>query len=46
MDTDFILTALPLRRVKKALTIYISSPFVAEGMIWDLYNDPNTRLFD
>ena len=32
-DPDFIMTALPLRRVKKALTIYISSPFTAEGYV-------------
>jgi len=33
LDPDFIMTALPLRRVKKALTIYISSPLTAEGYI-------------
>lgn len=46
MNEDFILTALPLRRVKRALTIYISSPFIAEGFIWNLYNDSSTRLYD
>lgn len=33
LDPDFIQTALPLRRVKKALTIYISTPLTAEGFI-------------
>jgi len=46
LDPDFIMTALPLRRVKKALTIYISSPLTAEGYIWDLYNNPNTIVYD
>ena len=45
-DPDFIMTALPLRRVKKALTIYISSPFTAEGYVWDLYNNPSTRVYN
>ena len=45
-NPDFIMTALPLRRVKKALTIFISSPFTSEGFVWDLYNNPNTRVFN
>ena len=46
LDPDFIMTALPLRRVKKALTIYISSPLTAEGYIWDLFNNKNTIVYD
>lgn len=46
ISEDFIYTALPLRRVKKALTIFISTPLTTEGFFWRKYNDPNTRVYD
>lgn len=46
LEDDFILTALPLRRVTKALTICISSPLTAEGFFWNAFNNPSNRVFD
>ena len=43
---EFIYTALPLARVHKAPTIFISTPLFAEGFFWDSTNSKDIRCFN
>lgn len=43
---EFIYTALPLARVHKAPTIFISTPLFAEGFFWDSTNSSDIMCFN
>lgn len=46
MDKEFIMKALPLRAVHKALTILVSTPLTMNGFFWEAFNNPNNKIYD
>lgn len=43
---EFIYTALPLARVHKAPTLFISTPLFADGFFWEATNSSDITCFD